>query len=407
MKASRMFSTALQARPAFLAGVLAVSVALAAAYIDWRTWIELNVSIVYSTPLVLSIATRSRRLLWSLAIFLVAVTFVVYAAQIPAGAFSLREPFFVDRVLAAAVVLLTACLIHARLSTLGTLDAQRRLLRQQNEELDRHRRAAEEASRRKTLLLATASHDIRTPVNTISLMAEVIRRAAEDPSLANQLPDLAARLQANALSLSRLISDLLEVARFDSGRVEVRESIFSLDNLLAEQCRDLHPLADAKSVRLEVEALDQPVRVRTDQIKLTRVVFNLIGNAIKFTQVGSVAVKVSVTPHQVLIAVRDTGVGIAAEHLDHIFDEFLQLQDGRSETGGGWGLGLPICRRLMKALGGGISVESEPGRGSTFVASLPSRCIVDTDRHRIQPPLVSRDVYYSKQQKMEQTDNRR
>ncbi len=82
------------------------------------------------------------------------------------------------------------------------------------------------------------------------------------------------------------------------------------------------------------------------------------------------------TPEQVLIRVCDTGVGIAAEHLDHIFDEFAQLQNGKDDHGEGWGLGLPICRRLIEALGGTIAVESKPGQGSIFIACLPSRCLL-------------------------------
>ncbi len=398
MSGSKRLSKIFRVQSAPLAGVLAVFLAALAAYIDWSTWIELNVSIVYGLPLVLSVATRSRRLLWGMTAFLVAMTFVVYSDQIPPGVFSLHEFFFVNRVLAAAAVLLTACLLHLRISAIDKMEAQRIALRQQNErleranqellrreqqivhqneELDRRHREAEEASRRKTRLLASASHDIRMPVNSINLMAEVIRQAAGNPSLATQIPDLAERLQANASSLGRLISDLLDVARFDSGRIEVQESVFLLDHLLVELCREQLPLAHAKNLRLEVAALEQPIELRTDRIKLARVISNVLGNAIKFTQIGSVAVSASVTSDQVLIRVRDSGVGIAAAHLDRIFEEFTQLQHGERGPSEGWGLGLAICSRLMDALGGSIAVESELGQGSLFIISLPLRCLVE------------------------------
>ena len=316
---------------------LAVLVALLAAYIDWITWIELNVSVLYGLPLVLSVATRNRRLLWGMTTLLLITTFVVYSIQIPPGQFSPLEPFFVDRLLAAAAMLLIALLLHYRMAALDTMEAQSRLLRQQNEELDRRRREAEEATRRKTHLLASASHDIRTPVYAIRLMAEVIGQAADDPSLAAQIPDLVKRLHANALSLDRLILDLLDVARIDLGGIEIRETIFPLNDLLVEQSSNLLPLADAKELRLEVEVPDQPIWIRTDRVKLARVISNLLGNAIKFTQIGSVAVSVSETAELVRIRVRDTGTGIAKEHLDHIFDEFAQFHNEAAQPRRGMG----------------------------------------------------------------------
>jgi signal transduction histidine kinase len=376
MNAAKLLAKLLRARPP-LAYALAVLAALIAAYIDWVTWIELNVSVLYGLPLVLSVATRNRRLLWGMATLLLITTFTVYSLQVPPGRFSLLEPFFINRLLAAAAMLLIALLLHHRMAALDTMEAQSRLLRQQNEELDRRRREAEEATRRRTHLLASASHDIRTPVYAIRLMSEVIGEAADDPSLATQLPGLLQRLQANALSLDRLISDLLDVARIDLGSIEMQETIFPLNDLLAEQYSSLFPLADAKELRLEIEMPDQPIWIRADRVKMARVISNLLGNAIKFTQKGSVAVSLSQTPHEVRIRVRDTGIGIAKEHLDHIFDEFAQFH---TETRGyeeGWGLGLAICRRLIETLGGEISVESKPGAGSSFVVSLPSRCRVD------------------------------
>ena len=366
----------LRTRPP-LAAALAVLAALLVAYIDWTTWIELNVAVLYSLPLVLTLATRNRRLLWGMAAFLLITTFTVYSLQIPPGRFSLLEPYFVDRLLAAVAMSLIALLLHYRIGALDTMEAQSALLKQQNEELDRRRREAEEASRRRTHLLASASHDIRTPVYAIRLMTEVIGQAADDPSLAAQLPGLVELLQANALSLDHLISDLLDVARIDMGSIKMHETVFPLNDLLVEQYSSLLPIADAKELRLVIETPGAPLRIRTDRAKLARVISNLLGNAIKFTESGSVAVSVSETPKWVRIRVRDTGTGIAKEHLDHIFDEFAQFHDQTRSQDEGWGLGLAICRRLTEALGGEISVESKPGAGSAFTVSLPSRCKVD------------------------------
>ncbi len=374
---TRLSLRRLHTRSVPLAGAVAVFAALLAAYLDWATWIELNIPVVYGLPLILSLASRSRRLLWGMASFLLITTFAVYSLQIPHGRFSPLEPFFIDRLAAAAALLAIAWLLHYRMAALDTMEAQRRMLSLQNQELDRRRREAEEASERKSRVLASASHDIRTPIYAITLMAEVIRQAAGNPSSATQILDLAERLKASALSLERLISDLLDVARLDSGRIQVHESTFSLSDLLVEQCGDLRPLAEAKNLRLEVETPDRPIDLRTDRVKLARVITNLLANAIKFTENGGVAVSARVTREQVLIRVRDTGVGIVAEHLDHIFDEFAQLQNAEDDQREGWGLGLPICRRLIEALGGTITVESKPGEGSIFIVCLPSCCLVD------------------------------
>lgn len=244
-------------------------------------------------------------------------------------------------------------------------------------EQDLRRREAEEASVRKTRFLAAVSHDIRTPANAINLMAEVIRRVAVDPAMAGQIPELAQRLQANTRSLVELVSDVLDVARFDSGKMDVQESEFLFNELVAEECRHLQPLAQDKGLRMVVELPDRPVWLRTDRVKLARVIGNLAGNAIKFTDAGTVSVSASLTSdRRPRLRVSDTGRGIAAEHLPRIFDEFAQLRNPERDPTKGTGLGLAICKRLTEVMGGTIEVESEPGRGTTFTVSLPPSCVL-------------------------------
>lgn len=357
-------------RPVPFAGTLAVLLVSTEVVIDWGTWIQLNIAILYTVPLVLAAAARSRRLLWVLVTVSISTTFAVYFVQIPRGAFSLGEPFFVNRLLAAVAVLLTAALLHAWTLALDKLEAQ-------NEELDRRRQEAEAASGRKSHLLASVSHDLRSPLNVINLTAEILRRSVEDPSLAAEVPGLARRLQTNALSLAELVTDVLDIAAIDSGRVDLRESEMSLDELLTEECRRLLPLAKAKNLRLSAEATPPSVRLRIDRVKLTRVLNNLITNAIKFTEQGGVTLTASLTPERaVLIRVCDTGVGIAPEDRERIFDEFAQLRNPNRDRGKGWGLGLAICRRLVEVMGGTIAVESQPDRGSTFEVRLPPCCVV-------------------------------
>ena len=368
--------------------------------VDWVTWIELNEAIVYTLPLVLAAMARNRRLLWGLTLFLVGTTFAVYAMQIGPGAFSLGEPFFVNRLLAAVTVLLTAGLLHAGTLALEKLDEQshalkvhnerldaanRELLRcqaeitRQNEELDRRRREAEEASGRKTRLLASVSHDIRSPLSAINLTAEVIRLTADDPELAAKVPGLAQRLQANARALGDLVADVLDISSLESGRVELHESEFAaLHEVLAGECRRLLPLAQAKNLALTADPVVPPVRVRADRVKLTRVLSNLVTNAIKFTEAGGVSLAAGLTPERaVVIRVRDTGVGISPESRDRIFDEWAQLDRPGHDRADGWGLGLAICRRLVGLMGGAITVESQLNRGSVFSVCLPPSCVRD------------------------------
>jgi signal transduction histidine kinase len=360
-----------------VAGTLAIVVAILQAAADWTTWLELDVSAVYGIPLVLAAVARNRRLLWMLAACLLVMTFAAYATQIDTGLFSLDEPYFVNRVLSAVALILSAALCHVWIVAANRLAAQRRSLVEQNEELDSLRRAAEEASGRKTQLLASVSHDIRTPLTTIDLIADLILRTTHDPALASQLPDLVGRLRRNTASLTDLVSALVGISSLDTGRVSLHNTEFSLNELLAQECERLLPLAQAKGLRLVVEAPAPPVRLLNDRVKLVRALSNLVGNAIKFTERGSVTVAACLTAEgSPLIRVSDTGIGISRGNLAHIFDEYGQLGNPGRDANKGWGLGLAICRRLVGVMGGSIRVESEPGRGTVFSMQLPADCVV-------------------------------
>lgn len=351
--------------------VVAVLLAAIEVLLDFTTWIQLNVAIVYGLPLVLAAASRNRRLVWAMAAFLVAATFIVYSLQIAPGTFHLKEPFFVNRMLAAATVVLTASLIHVLINAIDALEARGR-------ELDQQRMEAEEASDRKTRLLMSVSHDLRTPLTSIHLTADLVK---------SKLPDLAQALQANALALSDMVADVLDVSHFESGRVTLRESEFSLDELIAEEYARMAPLAEAAGLALEHQTLEPPMWLRADRVKLGRVLRNLLKNAIQFTPQGRVSVGSSLAPDGGMrIRVADTGVGIAREDLERIFGEFTQLH--RTPSGdAGWGLGLAICRRLARLMDGDVTIESEPAHGSTFTIVLPATRVLARDgvRSRARP----------------------
>ena len=285
-------------------------------------------------------------------------------------------------------------------------------LKQLQRELETRRREAEEANVRKTRFLAAASHDIRTPANAISLLAELLRRTADSPSMAAEIPQLAEELRQSATSLVTLVSNVLDVTRFDTDKLELHETEFPLARLLEEEARQVLPLAQAKKLTLEVEPAEEGLWLRADRIKLGRVLGNLLGNAIKFTDRGSVRLATrrgggvakptaagegngdghagqtraggggggAAAPASggedtnVVISVTDTGIGITPENQAHIFDEFWQLSDPQRSKGSG--LGLSISRRLVEAMGGSIAVQSEVGKGSAFTVTLPASLII-------------------------------
>lgn len=278
-----------------------------------------------------------------------------------------------------------ACLSYARpirdgqgvvqgaVSVIVDITLQKELQR----ELDTRRREAEEASVRKTRFLAAVSHDIRTPANAISLLAELVRRTASTPAMVGDIPELAQELHSSAVSLVNLLSDVLDVARFDSDKIDLQESEFPLAALLADEQRQLLPLARQKGLALEFNAPSDSFMLRTDRIKLGRVLGNLIGNAIKFTEKGEIRIDAHRNgDNAVQVNISDTGIGIAPEHLSHIFDEFFQLRNPERDRAKGSGLGLTICKRLVDAMGGTLNVQSAPGQGSTFTLTLPASTMV-------------------------------
>jgi signal transduction histidine kinase len=355
---------------------VAAVTAVLAVLLDAITRVELDIAGIYCIPLVFAALGRGRRLLWVLVVLLTTATFWIYASQITPGAFELQEAWFVNRVIDVVALWVTGGVLHIWIGAAAARAAQGRLLQEQNEELERRRREAEEASGRKSQLLASASHDIRTPVNAINLMAQIIARTAEDPALCARIPHLAQRLQANAASLVDLVSNLLDIGHFDSGKVVVHETVFELNELVTAKCRELLPLAQARGLALEAETAGHTIWLRTDRIKLSRVLANLISNGIKFTDRGGVTVTVTQPASGApTVRVRDTGPGVPADQVESIFREFSQIGGGEGDAPKGWGLGLAICRRLVTLLGGSIAVTSETGRGSVFTVCLPARCV--------------------------------
>jgi PAS domain S-box-containing protein len=239
--------------------------------------------------------------------------------------------------------------------------------------LQRTAEAAEGASRRKTQFLSAVSHDLRTPVNALSLQAELLARLIEireEPD--EELTQLATDIRSVSANLIELINDLLDLARFDSGMVDFQPTDFGLDEFLEKSLAPLESAARAKGLDFTWRVDLTGRIVRGDKVKLGRVLVNLVSNAVKFTEAGSVDVTARAAPDGgLMLVVRDTGPGIPEDQLERIFDEFAQLRNPERDRTKGTGLGLAICRRLVEGIGGRLTVESRVGVGSTFTARYP------------------------------------
>jgi len=246
------------------------------------------------------------------------------------------------------------------------------------QEIEQKRRAAEEVSIQKTRFLAAVSHDVRTPANAISLLAELVERCASDPTRAHQVPALAKSLWTNARSMVDLVSDVLDLTRLDSGRLDMDVTDFCLSELIRAEVHQAGPLAEEKKLTLRTVLPEKEVFLRSDRTKVARVLSNLISNSVKFTENGEIRVEcVRSENGGVTVSVIDTGIGIPGEHLATIFDEFFQIRNPERNREKGAGLGLAICRRILDGLGFQVSVKSLVGIGTTFAIEIPAECVVD------------------------------
>ena len=265
--------------------------------------------------------------------------------------------------------------VHGQRFFIGTLRDIREL-KALIASLTQAREEAEQASRAKSAFLATMSHEIRTPMNGVVGLIDVLTQDQLPPHQA----DLVRTIRESSGTLLGVIDDILDFSRIEAGRLEIEHAPLNLVELLDNLCDTLRPLAVTHGVRLDAEiAAGVPPWIRSDAMRLRQILFNLIGNAIKFSggrdeQPGRVVVGVRPAaddPQRLLIDVTDNGIGIAAEHLGQLFQPFSQAESSTTRRFGGSGLGLAICRRLVELLGGEIAVASTPGHGTRFTVSLP------------------------------------
>jgi signal transduction histidine kinase/CHASE3 domain sensor protein len=231
-------------------------------------------------------------------------------------------------------------------------------------------RGALAASEAKSAFLATMSHELRTPLNAIigyqSLLKEGIHGSLNDAQLA-QL----SRMRASADHLLGLIDEVLTFSRVEAGKEVVRLEEVELRPLVEETVGMMGPLAEYRGLTLRAELADGVLR--TDGVKLRQILLNLLSNAVKFTERGEITVRVRRDENGAEFYITDTGIGIASENLQRIFEPFWQVEQSSTRRAGGTGLGLTVSRSLARLLGGDVSVESKPGEGSTFTVTLPTQ----------------------------------
>lgn len=228
---------------------------------------------------------------------------------------------------------------------------------------------AESASKAKTAFLATMSHELRTPLNAIIGYAGLLDDEVVGPIDEVQHRHLA-RLKRSAQHLLTLVNDVLTLSRVEADKEVLHAERVDSESVLDEAIALTLPMAAVKNLELSARNA-QAFVLHTDRGKLLQILVNLIGNAIKFTDKGEVTVGASVRDDAAEFCVTDTGIGIDAANLDHIFDMFWQVEQDLTRRVGGTGLGLNVSRRLAWLLGGRLAVESTPGKGSTFTVHLP------------------------------------
>ncbi|MCB0182671.1 MAG: response regulator [Caldilineaceae bacterium] len=256
---------------------------------------------------------------------------------------------------------------------LKELDEAKARTQRMNYMLNLARESAEEARRVKQNFVQTISHELRTPLNLIVGFTELM---AQSPDYYGEaLPPLYLRdlriVHRNACHLQSLVNDVLDLARIETAQMSLQPELVDPATLVQDAVNTARSLVEARGLALTVTLEPELPPLFLDPTRIRQVLFNLLNNATRFTEEGGVTVRVYSNANAVTFAMADTGIGIRAEELPHIFEEFYQVDGSTRRRQGGAGLGLAICRRFVALHGGQIWAESQPGQGSTFYFSLP------------------------------------
>ncbi|MDF5730576.1 MAG: ATP-binding protein [Rhizonema sp. PD38] len=281
------------------------------------------------------------------------------------------------------------------------LQESNNLLTRKNKELERQQQQIElqniklvEASRLKTQFLGTISHELRTPMSAIIGFSQLLLRN-KCGSLSHQQKDLMERILNNSKKLLMLLNEILDFSKFEVGQLDVKPGIFDLSKVVNATVVEIRSLAEQKNLSLQVLMnLENPI-VFNDSIRVKQILMNLLSNALKFTESGGIAIEVKeLSENKVVIAVCDTGIGIAPANIKSIFEAFWQVEQDTNRKYSGTGLGLPIVNALVQMMGGKITVKSQLNEGSIFLIELPRQVVpVSQNRERV---LNDTDIYKKK-----------
>jgi len=252
--------------------------------------------------------------------------------------------------------------ITKTMEVVGQLKAARRV---HTEKLE-----AEAANRAKSKFLADMSHELRTPLNAIILYSELVMEEAEEVGATEVLPDIR-KINSAGKHLLTLINDILDFSKIEAGKVSLHLETFAIREMVSDAVDILRSTFARNANRLEVRMDDDLGNMHADVTRVRQTLFNVLSNAGKFTENGTVTLEVSRAPGWVTFRVTDTGIGMTPEQVARLFQPFTQAEDSTTKRFGGTGLGLTITRRCCQMMGGEITVMSEPGRGSCFTIRLP------------------------------------
>ena len=257
-------------------------------------------------------------------------------------------------------------------------------------ELERALALARSAEKARSMFFSIVSHDIRTPLNAILGYSELLQDGKMSPA---EKDEALKSIRASGTTLLQLVNDVLDLAKMDSGKMELHPAPLNLSQLTDEAFASFRMAAGQKKIEL-VNRTGSVPSVMLDEHRIRQVLFNLIGNAVKFTKQGSITVSAAYTGTDLEFDVADTGCGIAADMLTRILDPFVQVHDPShsADRSGGIGLGLSICKRVVELMGGKLIVESELGKGSTFRVCIPGVAVAEKETTPAAAPNPGADL---------------
>jgi len=229
---------------------------------------------------------------------------------------------------------------------------------------------AHTANRAKSDFLTGVSHELRTPLNAIIGYNELIKEELTEKGVASSNADLD-RVNQAARHLLGLIDHLLDLSKVEAGKLEMVPEEIKVSELISDVAMTSKPLIDHNGNRLVIDMNEDPGIMFIDKMRLKQCLLNLVGNAAKFTQNGTISISVTRSNGEIAFSIIDTGIGISKDHLIRLFDEFSQAESTTARDYGGTGLGLSITQKLVQLMGGDVEVESESGKGSRFTLNLP------------------------------------